>query len=146
MKVTKLVVHHSDSKAATTKKSDIERWHKERGFSTIGYHKVIEGDGKVVDGRSESTQGAHAKGANFGSLGVCVAGAFETEMPSQKQINSLVTVLTDWCKAHKLNTTSIYGHYNVPGGTTDTTCPGKNMKTQLSIVKQKVAQKLKTGK
>lgn len=146
MKIKKLVVHHSASKAATTKKADLERWHKERGFTQIGYHKVIEANGGIVDGRSESTQGAHAKGANMGSLGVCVVGDFETESPLQVQINALVKVLTAWCKTHKLNSTNIYGHYNVPGGTTDTSCPGKNMKSQLSIVKQKVTQNLKTGK
>ena len=145
MNVTKLVVHHSDSKAATTKKSNIESWHKQRGFTQIGYHKVVEGDGKIVDGRPESSQGAHAKGANLETLGVCVVGEFETEMPSQKQIDSLVKVLTDWCKKYKLNSTSIYGHYNVPGGTTDTSCPGKNMKLKLSVVKQKVTQNLKKG-
>jgi len=146
MKISKLVIHHSASKAATTKKADLERWHKERGFSQIGYHKVVEANGSIVNGRSESTQGAHAKGANMGTLGVCVVGDFETETPSPAQIKSLVTVLSEWCKTHKLNSTNIYGHYNVPGATTDTSCPGKNMKSQLSIVKQKITQNLKTGK
>ncbi len=109
MKITKLVVHHSASKAATTKKADLERWHKERGFREIGYHKVIEVNGNIVDGRSESSQGAHAKGANMGSLGVCVVGDFESESPLQVQIKSLIKVLTEWCKSHKLNSTHIYG-------------------------------------
>lgn len=146
MKISKLVVHHSASKAATTKKADLERWHKERGFSQIGYHKVIEANGGIVEGRPELTQGAHAQGANMGSLGVCVVGNFETESPAQAQIASLVKVLTEWCKTHKLNSTKIYGHFNVPGGTTETSCPGKNLKSQLSIIKQKVTQNLKTGK
>ena len=51
MKITKLVVHHSASKAATTKKADLERWHKERGFREIGYHKVIEVNGNIVEDR-----------------------------------------------------------------------------------------------
>jgi len=81
MKVHKLVVHHSASNKATTKKSDIAKWHKERGFSQIGYHKIIEGNGTIVNGRSENIQGAHAKGVNQGSLGVCVVGDFEKETP-----------------------------------------------------------------
>jgi len=90
MKVSKLVVHHS-----ATKKADLERWYKERGFSQIGYHKVVEANGSIVNGRSESTQGAHAKGANMGTLGVCVVGDFETEIQSPAQIKSLVTVLSE---------------------------------------------------
>ncbi len=62
MKTQKLVVHHSASNKATTKKIDIDKWHKERGFSQIGYHKVIEANGAIVNGRSEKIQGAHAKG------------------------------------------------------------------------------------
>ena len=143
MKIQKLVVHHSASNIVTTKKADIERWHKQRGFSQIGYHKIIEGNGNIVNGRPETTQGAHAKGANQASLGVCVIGDFEKDVPSSDQIAGLVSVLTDWCKKHKLDTTSIYGHYNVLGGSTKTICPGKNLISRLPIVKQKVALNLK---
>jgi len=143
MKIQKLVVHHSASNSVITKKSDIERWHKQRGFSQIGYHKVIEGNGNIVDGRPETTQGAHAKGANQSSLGVCVVGNFEKEIPSAAQVTALISVLTDWCKAHKLKTTNIYGHFNVLGGGTKTSCPGKNLISRLTIVKQKVALNLK---
>ena len=143
MKVQKLVAHHSASKQSATKKADIAKWHKERGFSQIGYHKIIEGNGTIVNGRFENIQGAHAKGVNQGSLGVCVVGDFEKETPSQAQISSLVSVLTGWCKAHGLNSKNIYGHFNVPGVSTATSCPGKNLKSQLAVIKQKVGQKLK---
>lgn len=143
MKVQKLVIHHSASDSATTKKSDIEKWHKQRGFTQIGYHKVIEGNGDIVDGRPDTTQGAHAKGANHSSLGVCVIGNFEKDTPSSKQINSLVSVLTTWCKTHKLKAANIYGHFDVPGGSTKTSCPGKNLKNQLVVIKQKVTENLK---
>ena len=142
MKITKLVVHHSASNSVTTKKSDIERWHIQRGFAEIGYHKVIEQNGTIVNGRAETKQGAHAKGANNASLGVCVVGNFEKEIPTTAQINSLVSVLTAWCKDNKLNATHIYGHFNVLGGSTKTSCPGKNLKIQLPIIKQKVTSNL----
>lgn len=143
MKIKKLIIHHSASNGATTKKADIEKWHKQRGFSQIGYHKIIEGNGNVVNGRLEVIQGAHAKGANVGSLGVCVVGDFEKNMPSATQINALIVVLTDWCKHHKLNEANIYGHFNAPGGSTKTSCPGKNLKSQLPEIKRKVAANLK---
>ncbi len=53
MIIKKLVVYHSASAKATTQKSDIDAWHKQRGFSQIGYHKVVESNGKSVSGRSE---------------------------------------------------------------------------------------------
>jgi len=54
MLIQKIVVHHSASNSITTKKADIERWHRQRGFSQIGYHKVIEGSGSVINGRPET--------------------------------------------------------------------------------------------
>ncbi len=143
MKIRKLIVHHSASNSVTTKKVDIEMWHKQRGFSQIGYRKIIEGKGNIVDGRPETTQGAHTRGANQASLGVCVIGDFERNVPSSRQIAALISVLTDWCKKYKIDTTNIYGHYNTPGGNTKTSCPGKNIINRLPIVKQKVAFNLK---
>jgi hypothetical protein len=142
MIVTKLVVHHSASSRDKTTTAQITAWHKEKDYKTIGYHKVILGDGTIENGRSETEMGAHAKGANQGSLGVCLTGNFETETPTTAQINSLVTVLTNWCRAHKLNAPNIYGHYNVPGGTTATACPGKNLKSQLPQIKKRVRNNL----
>lgn len=74
---------------------------------------------------------------------MCVVGDFEKDALSDIQINSLVTVLTDWCKSYKLNESSIYGHFNAPGGSTKTRCPGKNLKNRLPVIKQKVAANLK---
>ncbi len=116
---------------------------KKRGFSQNWLSQDYRGNGAIVNGRPENIQGAHAKGVSQGSLGVCVVGDFEKETPSQAQISSLVSVLTGWCKAHGLNSKNIYGYFNVPGGSTATSCPGKNLKSQLAVIKQKVGQKLK---
>lgn len=141
MNIKKLIVHHSASAKSTTK-SDIEKWHKERGFSEIGYHMVIGANGQKESGRSTSKMGAHAKGANSDSLGVCVTGNFETEQPDIKQVEALTDVLVDWCKTHNLKETNIYGHYNAPGGTTTTSCPGKNLKAKLNEIKLNVKEKI----
>ena len=142
MIVKKLVMHHSASKKSTTTKSDIDEWHKQRGFSQIGYHKVVESNGKIVSGRSEKRQGAHAKGTNHNSLGVCVVGDFENETPSAAQIRSVVKVLVEWCKKYKLTSTDIYGHKNVPGATTKTSCPGEHLASLLPRIKRKVLANL----
>ncbi len=134
MNVNKLIVHHSASAKSTTK-SDIEGWHKERGFTEIGYHMVIGANGKKEDGRSTTKVGAHTKGANTDSLGVCVTGNFETETLDTKQVEALTEVLIKWCKAYSLKETDIYGHCDAPGGTTSTSCPGKNLKSKFQWVK-----------
>ena len=69
----------------------ITQWHTEKGYSTIGYHWVITNcfatsesirdkqpnlalDGAVHKGRSEKFRGAHAKGHNWETIGVCLIG------------------------------------------------------------------------
>jgi len=142
VKVQFLVVHHSASDRSNTTKEKIDKWHKKKGWNGIGYHKVIEGNGAIKNGRSESIQGAHALGVNARSLGVCVVGNFEKEIPTPSQINSLVRVLTNWCIIYGLDEKAIYGHYNVPGGTTPTACPGTNLKSKLPMIKAQVKANL----
>ena len=53
---------------------DIDRWHRQRGFNGIGYHYVVDLDGKIEAGRPESQTGAHCQGYNSVSIGVCYIG------------------------------------------------------------------------
>jgi N-acetylmuramoyl-L-alanine amidase len=54
--------------------TEIDKWHKQRGWSGIGYHWVIKRDGTIEDGRDVNKVGAHVKGYNTGSLGLCMVG------------------------------------------------------------------------
>jgi len=70
-----IVIHCSDSpqdrgdNAAT-----INNWHKEKGWDMIGYHHVILEDGTVENGRPAWMQGAHVRGYNQKSIGICLIG------------------------------------------------------------------------
>lgn len=58
----------------------IRRWHVEqRGFSDIGYHWIVSRDGTVHAGRPESQAGAHAKGHNAHSIGICYIGGTDED-------------------------------------------------------------------
>lgn len=62
----------------------IRKWHtdpspKGRGWSDIGYHYVIYLDGSVHIGRPINRSGAHTKGHNADSIGVCYVGGLDTE-------------------------------------------------------------------
>ena len=62
------------NQSAEWKRNQIDKWHKDRGWSGIGYHYVIDRDGTVVEGRPLERVGAHVKGHNTGSIGVCLIG------------------------------------------------------------------------
>ena len=68
---------------------DITRWHKERGFKTIGYHYVVYRDGSVHEGRPLSEVGAHCKGHNAHSIGVCYVGGLNADGRKAKDTRTL---------------------------------------------------------
>jgi N-acetyl-anhydromuramyl-L-alanine amidase AmpD len=57
----------------------IRTWHLARNFRDIGYHWVIRRDGVVESGRHPNESGAHVRGRNANSLGVCLVGGSEEE-------------------------------------------------------------------
>ena len=59
--------------------ADIDRWHRARGFRCIGYHYVIYADGSVHEGRPVSQEGAHCKGHNKHSIGICYMGGLDAQ-------------------------------------------------------------------
>lgn len=63
-----------DGEGVEAKRDEIDRWHKERGWRGFGYHALIDRDGSIAQGRPFSEQGAHARGLNAHSIGVCLVG------------------------------------------------------------------------
>ena len=80
-----IVIHCSASRAGQDlRASDIDKMHKERGFSMIGYNYVIDLDGTVEVGRPTSRDGAHCntaglsgKSYNKHSIGICYVGGLD---------------------------------------------------------------------
>ena len=70
-----IVIHCSATKPSMNIDADtIDSWHKKRGFSSIGYHFVLKRDGTREIGRHIDEVGAHAKGFNHRSIGICLVG------------------------------------------------------------------------
>ena len=100
-----IVIHCSATEAGKEYTvEDITRWHKARNFRTIGYHFLIHLDG-TIDGAEQGCRhvfevGAHAKGVNNRSIGICYIGGlingepYDTRTPEQKEsLRLLVQVL-----------------------------------------------------
>lgn len=67
--------------------ADIDGWHRIQGWKGIGYHFVILRSGKIQEGRTTDEVGAHTKGHNEDSLGVCLMGTWKF---TRVQINALI--------------------------------------------------------
>ena len=79
--INELIIHTTatpkgwmQGKSVADKVKEITRWHKLRKFRTIGYHRIIDRDGKIGMGRPYAEQGAHVKGHNAHSIGVSLVG------------------------------------------------------------------------
>jgi len=80
--IDKIIIHCSATREGQDVSVDtIRRWHiVERGWSDIGYHYVIGLDGSIHKGRLNSVQGAHTKGHNKNSLGICYVGGCDKDL------------------------------------------------------------------
>ena len=84
-KIEKIIIHCTATPAGReTTVSQVTKWHKARGFRTIGYHYLIYLDGSVHAGRPESEVGAHCTGQNAHSIGVCYVGGLDRETHKPK--------------------------------------------------------------
>ncbi len=83
------------------------RDHKARGFSTYGYHYYIRTDGTVIPLRPVSIAGAHAKGYNANSIGVCYEGGLNesgkaTDTRTKAQKDAMHKLVQSLCSQYPI--------------------------------------------
>ena len=118
-----LIIHCSDtSDDRDISAIDIHKMHLGFGWDGIGYHKIINRSGKVENGRPEYWVGAHVKGKNDISLGVCLIGRNKF---TTKQYISLEKILRKW--KYLYPKALIVGHCDT--GDTNKTCPNFDVKS-----------------
>ena len=75
-----IVIHCSATPPSMDIGADtIDKWHKQRGWNGIGYHDVIRRNGHLEYGRNVDTMGAHVKGYNHTSVGICLIGGINKD-------------------------------------------------------------------
>lgn len=127
MIATRVIWHHSAYLSNEPQFGKINEWHKERGFPIsslgyfVGYHYVIEKNGAVLKAREENEIGAHDQGENVDSIGICLAGDFNTEKPTQAQADAFRILWLQILHRNNIPILAIEPHRR--DDTTD--CPGK---------------------
>lgn len=132
-KINEIIIHCSATRpdwmkgqSAEDKVKEIRRWHvQDRGWSDIGYHYIIDRDGKVVEGRPIERAGAHTKGHNKNSIGVCLIGGHGSAKTDDFMDNftavqnlELVVLLKKLRSAHQIIKVSGHNEY------ANKACPG----------------------
>lgn len=116
--VNLIVLHHAD--ASSCNAQQIHTWHIARNWSGIGYHFFINKKGEIFRGRPENVIGAHAKGHNSNSIGICFEGALDREFMTEEQIKAGQELVSYLKK--KYNISNVKRHCDLMS----TNCPGKN--------------------
>jgi N-acetylmuramoyl-L-alanine amidase len=129
--INKIIVHCSATpEGRDVSVDEIRRWHvDERGFSDIGYHWIITLNGTLEKGRHESKSGAHAKGYNRNSIGVCYVGGVDADMKpkdtrTEAQKETLRCLLEDLKERYPQ--AKIIGHKDV----SSKSCPSFDAKSE----------------
>ncbi len=113
---------------------EIRQWHMQRGFSDVGYHYVIRRDGTIETGRPHTRPGAHARGYNRNSLGICLVGGVKQGSVGTAEANftpaqylTLQTLLDDLSTQYP--DAEILGHRDLPG--VSKACPSFDVREWL---------------
>lgn len=116
-KIDKIILHCAATpEGKDIKTATIKEWHLKQGWSDIGYHYVIELDGSIHYGRQEDIIGAHCKGQNNFSIGICYVGgltedgkkAKDTRTEAQKQ--SLYRLVKELMTKYNLTIEDVHCH------------------------------------
>lgn len=133
--IKEIIIHCADTpEGRDDKAADIDRWHKQRGFDRIGYHYVIDLDGTVEAGRELDCIGAHCKGHNTNSIGICYIGGADRETikpkdtRTDKQKASLLLLLK--YLRQRYPNAKIYGHRDF----SDKACPSFDAKKEYENI------------
>lgn len=106
-----IIVHCSDTPdERDLGVDDIRRYHKEQGWSDVGYHEIIRRDGKMEVGRPLMRIGAHCKGSNLYSVGICLIGQHEF---TPAQFSTLAERCHYYMDTYHIKPDQIFGHYEL---------------------------------
>ena len=115
--IEEIILHH---RAGNGDVESIDAYHKKLGWEGIGYHYYIRKNGDIYSGRPELMAGAHTKGHNIGTLGICFEGNFDIESMNPIQADAGIDLILSLMKKYPtIEKVSKHNDYN------STACPGK---------------------
>jgi N-acetylmuramoyl-L-alanine amidase len=141
-----VVIHCSDSLYGDATLIDV--WHKQRGWAEIGYHYVILNgypdeashrlkrpqfarDGELQTGRPLTEVGAHVRGRNENSVGICLIGC---DQFTSAQFATLAKLLADL--RSQFPEAKVVGHYEVQlAEDPPKSCPNLDMDWMRGLLK-----------
>lgn len=128
---TKIIIHHSaTTDSGTVSWQAIRRFHVDTcSWGEIGYHWGLEAiqdqpwaqpHYEILAGRMSDQPGAHTKGQNHDSIGICAVGNFDVIAPPRDQWELSLKLVRWLMQIYGIPRDQIYGHRDFA----KKTCPG----------------------
>lgn len=151
--------HGRNGQAFDTTAAQIDQWHRERGWSEIGYNVVIRFDGTIEQGRDPRKIPAAVAGINATTYHICFSGHGDIAPLTPQQLESSIQHTIDLLRQYGLVERFLsepegligMGHREVnelvrrglaPTPTTKT-CPGRLV--DMEQVRMLIRQRLQTA-
>ena len=160
-------LHHTAGFAAVTLTEGLEQvkriqdFHQNgRGWNDIGYHFLMDQEGRLYQGRPflnpsapfdrgpPLVRGAHVGGANTGNIGVSLMGCYHPpeggtcrHTMTEAAVDSLVATFGFLSERYGVSPDAMRGHRDF----SSTACPGDNNYAMMDSFRAKIAELLITG-
>lgn len=118
-----LIVHHAggtdanplqDSSGYTVQNCNADHKARFNFISTlgwyVGYQYFIDKNGRVTQCRADDEEGAHTIGFNTSSIGICLAGNFDSTIPTHEQVTSLELLMGGLIAKYQIRLENIRPH------------------------------------
>lgn len=151
--ITRLTVHHtadrdpvhggSVSRMASQVRS-YQGYHMNgRGWSDIGYHFVIDPDGRIWEGRELRWQGAHAGNgpANRHNVGIALIGNFNRDRVTRAQKRALKSLVEWLVVRYHIRPSALHTHREIKArypGLSATQCPGRDLASYFNVLRRHI--------
>jgi len=120
LKVVDFIIVHASATPETMDigVEEIRQWHRQKGWLDVGYHRIVRRDGTREPGRALNVPGAHARGFNHRSIGICLIGGVESDKKTavanftHAQWEALEEEIRDLKKLHP--NAEVIGHCDLP--------------------------------
>jgi hypothetical protein len=126
------VTSNNDTSPKSTVRN-IQGYHmNSNGWSDIGYHYLVDQQGRIYAANPVDRRGAHVGGHNTGNIGISFLGNYQSLQPTDKQLMSAGKLIRHLSGKYGISpsATTVKGHRDQGS----TACPGNHLYAELDQI------------
>ncbi|WP_168210440.1 N-acetylmuramoyl-L-alanine amidase [Persicimonas caeni] len=133
----RFTIHHTvtsnnDTNPMRTVKQ-VQNYHMDsNGWADIGYHYLVDQQGRIYQGNPVDRRGAHVGGHNTGNIGISFLGNYQSLQPTEEQLASAGQLIRHLSDRYGISpsASNVKGHRDQGS----TACPGNHLYAQIERI------------